>query len=451
MAKSHLKGGQPLVPFDSRALQVIERLEQAGHRAVLVGGCVRDWLLGISPHDYDAATSALPQEILSVCSKWHCVETGIAHGTITVLCDGLSVEVTTFRRESTYSDHRHPDAVAFTPHLEEDLKRRDFTVNAMAWGRDGLVDCFGGQNDLKHRQIRCVGDPNLRFQEDALRILRGLRLAAQLDFHLHPETSKAIHCSLPLLSHVAWERISAEWIRLLCSPAAGRILLDFPDAATQVIPELTPCVGFDQHSPYHCFDVYTHSVRAMEQVPPVPSLRLAALLHDVGKPACFSLDESGIGHFYGHSKVSSRLAECALNRLRLEKGTAARALLLISRHHLSVEPTRQWAGRWLTRLGPEVFFQLIDLKAADAAACSPSFLNSKDALLQVSGLARQILSKSPCLSLKDLAVNGRDAIAAGLSGPAIGTALRTLLEEISEGHLPNERPILLTRLAQMAK
>ena len=440
-----------MTQFDPRALRVLERLEAAGHRAVLVGGCVRDGLLGLVPHDYDGATSALPREILSACSEFRCVETGIAHGTVTVLCQGLPVEVTTFRREGAYSDHRHPDRVAFTASLEEDLKRRDFTVNAMAWGPEGLTDLFGGQEDLQKGLVRCVGSPDLRFQEDALRLLRGLRLAAQLDFSLHPDTADAIRRHLPQLSHVAWERISAEFVRLLCSPAAGRILLDFPDAAVQVIPELGPCVGFDQRNPHHRYDVYIHSVRTLEAVSPVPALRLAALLHDVGKPPSFSLDERGVGHFYGHPKVSAQLAEEALLRLRLDNATRERVLLLVARHDLPVEPTRQWVGRWLSRLGEEAFFQLMELKAADGLACGTPADGREAARREAEALARQVLGERPCLTLKDLAVNGRDAMAAGLEGPEIGRVLRALLERTAEGALPNERAALLAALEALAQ
>ena len=413
-----------MTQFDPRALRVLERLKEAGHQAVLVGGCVRDGLLGLAPHDYDAATSALPQEILSACSEFRCVETGIAHGTVTVLCEGLPVEVTTFRREGTYSDHRHPDQVAFTTSLEEDLNKR---------------------------QVRCVGFPDLRFQEDALRLLRGLRLAAQLDFALHPDTADAIRRNLSQLSHVAWERISAEFVRLLCSPAAGRILLDFPDAAVQVISELGPCVGFDQRNPHHRYDVYTHSVKALEAVSPVPALRLAALLHDVGKPPSFSLDGQGVGHFYGHPKVSARLAEDALLRLRLDNHTQERVLLLVARHDLPVEPTRQWVGRWLSRLGEKAFFQLMELKAADGLACGTPADGQEEARKEAEVLARQVLGERPCLTLKELAINGRDAMAAGLTGPDIGRVLRALLEQVAEGTLPNERTVLLQRLEQLAK
>lgn len=436
--------------WDKRALAVIQRLEQAGHQAVLVGGCVRDSLLSIPPHDYDVAASALPDEIESACAGFQCVATGLRHGTVTVISDSLPVEVTTFRREGTYSDHRHPDRVEFTQDLTEDLARRDFTINAMAWGQSGLVDRFGGQEDLKNRLIRCVGDPDRRFEEDALRLLRGLRLAAQLSFSIHPDTAAAIRRHTSQLSHVAWERISAEFLRLLCSPGAAAILLGFPETAARILPELAPAMGFDQHNPHHCYDVYTHSVKVLEQVPPLPALRLAALLHDVGKPAVFTRDENGVGHFYGHEKRSAALAEQALSRLRLNNALRARVVTLVSRHHLPVEATERWAGRWLSRLGEETFFDLLALKRADALACAPGSGDTQGTLEQAEAVARTLLERAPCLTLRDLSVTGRDALAAGLRGPAVGRALRTLLEEVAGGALPNRRPELLARLTELS-
>ncbi len=437
-----------MIPWDPRALAVVRCLEEAGHRAVLVGGCVRDSLLSRPPHDYDAATSARPEEILSACRRWRCLDVGIRHGTVTVLADGLPVEVTTFRREGRYSDHRRPDQVAFTHSLEEDLARRDFTVNAMAWGSEGLIDPFGGRADLEQGVVRCVGEPDRRFEEDALRVLRGLRLAAQLSFSLCPDTAAALRRHVPQLSFVAWERISAEWIRLLCAPAAGDVLLAFPEAAVQVLPELGPCVGFDQRNPHHCWDVYTHSVKALEQVAPVPALRLAALLHDAGKPAVFTLDATGTGHFYGHPRVSAELARDALTRLRLDTALRERAVLLVERHHLPVEGGRSWTGRWFSRLGEEAFFQLLELKRADALACAPGEPDGLAHLEQAAEEARALLAQRPCLTLKELAVNGRDALAAGLEGPAIGRALHSLLEQVAEGKLPNRREDLLPLLRQ---
>lgn len=437
-----------MAEWDARALAVVERLNAAGFHTVLVGGCVRDSLLSIPPHDYDAATAARPEQVEKVFPDWPCIGTGLKHGTITVLSGGLPVEVTTFRREGRYTDHRRPDRVEFTGDLNLDLARRDFTINAMAWGPDGVIDPFGGRDDLKRGIIRCVGVPDRRFEEDALRPLRGLRLAAQLRFALEKDTAAAVRRHLPQLSHVAWERISAEFLRLLCSPGAEEVLLDYPELAVQVIPELAPAVGFDQNNPHHRYDVYTHSVKAVGQVPPSPALRLAALLHDVGKPASFTLDEGGVGHFYGHPKASAQLAGQALERLRLEHALCQRVLTLVERHDLAVEPSRRWVGRWLSRLGPEVFFDLMALKRADGLATGIPGDSREQDRRRAGELARELLAERACLSLKDLAVNGRDALAAGLEGPEIGRALDRLLEQVAQGELPNQRAVLLEQLTR---
>lgn len=435
-------------PWDPRALDVLTRLERAGHRAVLVGGCVRDRLLSIPPHDYDAATSALPHQIKEACSGLHCLDIGLKHGTVTVLSGGIPVEVTTFRKEGAYSDHRHPDAVEFTDRLEDDLARRDFTINALAWSPGGITDPFGGRADLEAKVVRCVGDPDRRFEEDALRLLRGLRLAAQLNFSIASNTAAAIRRHAGDLAHVAWERIAAEFLRLICSPGAGRVLLEFPEVVAQILPELAPSMGFDQRNPHHIYDVYTHSVKAMEAVPPVPALRLAALLHDVGKPESFSLDENGVGHFYGHPKPGAALASQALERLRLDKATHSRVVELVERHHLPVEDNERWAGRWLSRLGEPLFFDLLALKRGDALACADGAVDLPH-LDRAEQLARDLLGRQPCLTLKDLAVNGRDAMAAGLEGPQIGRALHALLEQVAEGRLPNKKAVLLAKLKEL--
>ncbi len=431
-------------PWEPRALAVLAELEEAGFQAVLVGGCVRDFLLGREPHDYDAAAAAPPEEILAACEKrFRCIPTGLAHGTVTVVSGGLPVEVTAFRRDGTYSDHRRPDGVRYTSSLEEDLARRDFTVNAMAWSpKTGLTDPFGGRRDLAAGVIRCVGEPDRRFQEDALRVLRGLRLAAQLDFALEEATAAALARNTPLLSYVAWERIQAEFFRLLCSPGAERILLAFPETVCQVVPELRPAVGFDQKNPHHCYDVYTHSVKALSQVRPEPALRLAALLHDVGKPACFSLDGQGTGHFYGHERESARLAEAVVRRLRLDRRTQERVAALVARHGLFLpDPGPRAVRRWLQKLTPEVFFDLLELQQADRLACGTA--QGPDRCAQLRKTAEEILAQNPCLTLKELAVNGRDALAAGLSGPEIGRTLSWILDQVAAGDLPNDRTALL--------
>ena len=434
--------------FDPRALALVERLSTAGFHTVLVGGCVRDSLLSRPLHDYDIATAALPQQVLELCADLRCVETGLKHGTVTVLSGGLPLEVTTFRKEGDYTDHRRPDKVTFTDDLSLDLARRDFTINAMAWGKEGPIDLFGGLSDLEGRLIRCVGDPDRRFSEDALRPLRGLRLAAQLDFSLEEHTAAALRRHVPELRYVAWERITGEFLRLLCSPAAPRVLLEFPEAVVQILPELGPTVGFDQRNPHHCYDVYTHSIKTLANVPSDPALRLAALLHDVGKPPSFTLDEEGIGHFYGHPKISAMLSEKALGRLRLDKVTQERVLTLITRHDLPVEPTRRWVGRWLSRLGETVFFDLMALKRADGLACALPGGEREQIRRQAEELARTMVAEKACFTMKDLAVNGHDAQKVGLRGPEIGQALRSLLEQVAQGELPNEREVLLSQLKQ---
>ena len=436
--------------WDTRATAVVERLQQAGYRTVLVGGCVRDSLLSIPPHDYDVATAALPEQVQALFADTPYFSTGSRYGTITILSGGLPVEVTTFRREGAYTDHRRPDQVEFTPRLEDDLARRDFTINAMAWGREGLVDLYGGQRDLIRRQVRCVGDPDRRFGEDALRLLRGLRLAAQLEFTLEPDTAAAIRRHLPELSHVAWERICTEFLRLICSPGAGRILLDFPEMAAQVLPELGPAVNFDQRNPHHRYDVYTHSVKALELVPPVPSLRLAALLHDVGKPVTFTVDGEGVGHFYGHAEAGVPLAEQALERLRVSRATRERVVMLVARHHLPVENTRTWVGRWVRRLGSEALLELLALKRADGLACGTPAGEQETLLQQAAEQIRALQAEGARLTLRELAVNGRDALSAGLEGPAVGTALRDLLDRVCQGQLPNDRTVLLRELDRLA-
>lgn len=432
--------------WDPRALEVLEALENAGFQTVLVGGCVRDFLRGSTPHDYDAATAARPEEMLEVLKGWKVVETGRRHGTLTIFSNGLPVEVTTFRTEGDYTDHRHPDGVSFTTNLEVDLARRDFTVNAIAWGRDGLTDPFGGRADLDRGVLRCVGQAERRFQEDALRILRCLRFAAQLGFAIHPDTERALCRQLPLLDCVSRERVAEEFLKLVCAPGGERVLLDYPQAAVQVLPELGPTVGFDQRTAYHCYDVYTHSVKVMGQVRPQRALRLAALLHDVGKPCTFAPDSRGVGHFPNHAKVGAELADQALRRLRLDNATREQVVTLIARHGMRLPAQERVVRRWLARLGPELFFDLMELDRADNLAKRPEMVPSPQHLRQLETVAHRVLERADCLSLKDLAVNGRDALEAGLRGEEIGRALNTLLEDVVEGRRLNDRTALLAAL-----
>ncbi len=395
---------------------VLRRLNDAGFAAWFVGGCVRDALLGRTPGDFDVATDALPEQVQAVFADRRVIPTGLRHGTVTVLLEQRAFEITTFRREAAYSDHRHPDSVSFTSSLEEDLARRDFTVNAMAWHPEhGLFDPFGGREDCEAGVIRCVGEPELRFREDALRILRALRFSSVLGFPIAPQTAAAAVLCRELLNFVSAERVAAELVKLLCGGDVLRVLLDFPEVLGVPVPELLPMLDFDQRNPHHCWDVYRHTALVTAAVPPEPALRLAALLHDAGKPACFRLDAQGVGHFYGHAEQSEILADRILRRLRLDRATAERVLRLVRLHDLPVlPPEEKTVKRLLNRLGEEDFFRLMALKRADNLAQHPDYRDRQQSYDRIEALARQILESRACFSLKDLAVSGRDLLALGM-------------------------------------
>ena len=437
----------PLSPGAAKALAL---LQAAGYEAWIVGGCVRDALLGLPPKDYDLTTSALPEETQRVFAAYPRIETGLRHGTVTVLLEGEPLEITTYRVDGVYSDARHPDGVTFTRSLRQDAARRDFTINAMAYAPgQGLQDFFGGQADLAQGTIRAVGRAETRFHEDALRILRALRFASVLDFTLEGETARAARACAPLLAAVSAERVSGELGKLLCGKAAGRVLRDYPDVLGGVLPEILPMVGLDHRNPHHCYDVWPHTTVAVDHVPPELPLRLAMLLHDIGKPDTFSLGEDGQGHFYGHPRRSVELAEGILSRLRFPRRTRERVLTLVRYHDAVLEESPQRVRRWLNKLGPEVFFDLLAIQGGDAAAQAPAYCTRLDHLRRLETLARQVLDQAPCLTVRDLAVGGEDLLALGYRGPAIGRALRALLDQVLSETVSNEKNALLQRLAQM--
>lgn len=436
----------PLSPqvLPPQVLDALDRLHQAGYEAWIVGGCVRDLLLGRVPTDYDITTSALPPQTKEVFRDRRVVETGIRHGTVTLLEEGMPLEITTYRVDGTYSDARHPDGVTFTTSLREDAARRDFTVNAMAYAPGlGLRDYFGGQEDLARRLIRAVGDPDRRFQEDALRVLRAIRFASVLDFALEEETAAAARRQAAGLQKVSAERVFQELSKLLCGPKAGQVLLAYPDILGQVIPELLPMVGFDHRNCHHCYDVYTHTAVAVDHVPPQLPLRLAMLLHDIGKPDTFSLGEDGQGHFYGHPRRSVELAEGILLRLRAPKKLREQVLTLVRYHDAQIEEDPARLRRWLHKLGPEGFFSLLAIQRGDAAGQAPAYCTRIERADWLESQARALLAQMPCLTLADLAVNGHDLLQLGYRGPALGRALQRLLEEVLAGRLANEKAALL--------
>ncbi len=315
-------------------------LQTQGYEAYPVGGCVRDSLLGMEPTDWDVCTSALPQETEAALPGWRFVETGIKHGTVTVLTDGGAVEVTTFRRDGAYADNRHPQAVEFVGGLREDLARRDFTINAMAFDSSGgVIDLYGGRQDLQAGLIRCVGNAQERFREDALRILRGLRFAARLDFAVENATAHAMKEQRDLLRNISAERVFKELMGILAGVAAGRILREFAEIFYVFLPELEPQQGFQQHSPHHIHDVWTHTTMAVDAITPEPVLRLTMLLHDVAKPEMFFTDEAGVGHFYGHAERGAEMADALLRRLRCDNDTRKRVTALIRYHDIQPPQT----------------------------------------------------------------------------------------------------------------
>lgn len=428
------------------ARNILQTLSSAGHEAYLVGGCVRDLLRGVEPHDWDICTSALPEETERCFADRRVIETGLKHGTVTVLVGSEPYEITTYRTEGPYSDSRRPDYVRFVPNLEQDLARRDFTMNAIAMDLQGnLRDPYGGADDIKAGLIRCVGEPDRRFQEDGLRVMRALRFAAVFGYEIEERTARAVHENRAMLDRVAAERINAELCKLLVGQNAGEVLRQYPDVFCQFWPELGPLVTLEQNNPWHCWGGWEHTIQALEAAPVDVTLRLAMLLHDIGKPACKSTDEKGIDHFCGHPTVSARLADEMLRTLKFDNKTRERVVLLVERHDAQLPPRSQVIRRWLNRLGPEAFFQLLEVKRADHMGQAPEKVKDRlTELDEIKAKAEQILAERQCLTLKDLAVNGRDVIAAGVTpGPEVGRVLEGLLEQVLSGKTPNSQSILL--------
>lgn len=428
------------------AAMILKRLHDAGYAAYVVGGCVRDALLSREPKDWDVCTSARPEEMQRVFADQHVIETSLKHGTLTVMRGRVPYEVTTFRVDGAYTDHRHPDSVSFVDDVTQDLSRRDFTVNAMAWSPEsGLVDAFGGQEDLRRGVIRCVGEADRRFEEDALRILRALRFASAYGFAIEPETARAARTRRETLLDVAPERVRAELAKLLCGQGAGAILREYADILQVVLPEIGPMRGFDQRTPWHRYDVWEHTVRTVENAPATEILRLTMLLHDAGKPGSFTVDEKGVGHAYGHAARSAELARAALTRLRVDNDTRDAVLLLVSRHDVPLSPDWKTLRRRLNQFGEETLRRLIDVRRADSLGKGtepPADINAWAESMRAALDA--LLATAPCVTLKQLAVSGSDLRALGLPpGPALGACLNALLARVVDGDLPNDRAALL--------
>lgn len=428
-------------------LRCIDALENAGFAAYAVGGCVRDACLGLEPHDYDLCTSALPEETETVFAGHRLVLAGKKHGTVGVVTEIGVVEITTFRTEGDYADHRHPDSVEFVTDIRQDLARRDFTVNAMAYSpRRGFADPFGGREDLKNQLLRAVGDPTARFQEDSLRILRGIRFAARFGLELEPETEAAMVSQAHLMDGLARERVFEELCKLL-PYVTTEDLLRFAPILSQVIPELKPTIGFDQHSPHHAFDLYTHTAHVCGGISGDLERRWAALLHDIGKVPTFTMDQQGRGHFYGHAQESARMANEILRRLKAPNDLRERVVFLIDKHMTPLTPDKKLLRRRLARYGWENVSDLLALQWADFG--SKGVIGDGPDFDLVDELLTQIMEEDACLSLKELAVNGHDLIALGYTGKEIGKLLNQLLEQVLDERLPNDKEALLQYLSLM--
>lgn len=427
-----------------RACRVMHALDAAGYEAWAVGGFVRDALLGRPCSDVDIACSASWQETKRVCelAGMRAHETGTQHGTITIVCDDEAFEVTTFRSDGQYKDARHPDAVTFVQTIEEDLARRDFTMNALAYRPDrGVLDPFGGQADMEHGVIRAVGNPYARFSEDALRILRACRFSSELGFSIEPATYEGMLANKGLLSHISAERVTHELERLLLGEHAGDALLGCADALAAVLPELVAMKGFEQHTPYHIYDVLEHTARVIDGVPRYPLVRWAALFHDMGKPACFFFDENGTGHFYGHAAVSVPIARGIMQRLTFSGTFMDKVLTLVLRHDDVVPAQPKPVKRMLARLGgdTELFAALCDLKRGDARGQSPVYSEGRIELAD--GLQRtldDIIAANEAFTVKSLAISGRDVMWLGVpQGPLVGSVLNEVLEAVIDEQVPN--------------
>ncbi len=430
----------------------IKKLNESGFEAFLVGGAVRDYLLDKTPHDFDLCTAALPEQIMTVFKDYPTIATGLKYGTVTVLIEQNPIEVTTFRIDQEYFDGRHPQEVSFTPNLKDDLQRRDFTMNAMAYHPEqGLIDYFQGQKDLMAKRLRCVGEPAQRFQEDALRLFRALRFASIMQLNIEEHTAKAILQFYPRLAQIAKERIQIELKKLLMGKNAPDILLTYRDVFAFVIPELRATFDFEQHSPYHIYPVYRHLVEVVKNTPTDPTLRLAALLHDISKPQEFFLDENGIGHFYHHAHSSAITAEQILKNLRFDKKTIAAVYTLIKYHDTPLQADKILLRKRAQKLGFPMLYYLIDLQKADTLGQAPKLHQERlNRLNTVYELVKDLETEKPPLTVTDLAVNGYDAMEYGLRGKQIGQALQKLLEKVLDNEIKNERQSLLFALEEIA-
>lgn len=441
-----------MIQLPEKVKYIINTIIQAGYEAYAVGGCIRDSVLGRVPDDWDITTSATPYQVKALFKRT--VDTGIQHGTVTVMLDKEGFEVTTYRIDGEYEDARHPKEVIFTGNLTEDLKRRDFTINAMAYNEEaGLVDVFEGMKDIERKVIRCVGNPRERFTEDALRMMRAVRFSAQLGYSIEEETLAAIRELSPNLIHISAERIQTELVKLVVSPHPENLRIAFEAGITGIIlPEFDLCMKTEQNNPHHCYNVGEHTLKSMENIRQDKVLRLAMLFHDIGKPAAITTDDEGIHHFHGHPGISEKMAYDILRRLKFDNHTIYMVTKLVRFHDYNVEPEEKYVRRAIMKIGEDIFPLLFEVKRADMQAQSGYLREEKEEKLKaVYQVYEKVLAEKQCVSLKTLAVTGKDLIEeAGMQpGRQIGEVLNKLLDAVVEEPQKNNREILLKLAAEI--
>ena len=427
--------------------KIINALYEAGYEAYAVGGCVRDSILGRIPNDWDITTSAKPEDVKKIFRRT--VDTGLKHGTVTVLMGKEMYEVTTYRIDGEYEDARHPKSVEFTSNLKEDLLRRDFTINAMAYNdSEGLVDIFGGMDDIERKTIRCVGNAKERFTEDALRLLRAVRFAAQLGYEIERETYEAIKELAPTLSKISAERIQTELNKTILSDNPAMLKTAYELGLTkEFLPEIDRCFETEQHNPHHCYTVGDHIIKSVESIEKNKTLRLSMLLHDIAKPVCLTTDEKGIDHFHGHQLKSADMSKEILRRLKYDNDTIDMVYKFVRYHDERLDEGTKIMRRAMNRIGVEAFPDIFKVWEADLLAQSDYQREEKFERLRKNKEAyAEVIAQNECVSLKNLAVSGKDLIVKGIpSGPAIGELLNKMLEEVIENPKANDKEYLLNK------
>lgn len=428
----------------NQSAKILNILEKAGFEAYIVGGCVRDTIMNRISHDTDITTNAFPEQIIEVFKDYKTIPTGIKHGTITIIANDTPYEITTYRIDGKYSDSRRPDSVKFTANLHEDLARRDFTVNAIAMDSQGRIsDPFNGVNDIHNKIIRCVGSPEKRFSEDALRIMRAIRFSSQLGFEIEKNTAEAIHKMKNLLKNISRERIREELDKLICGKNAINVLLEYSDIITTIIPEFEKCIGFNQHSPYHKYTVWEHIAHSINFAPQDKiQIRRALFFHDIAKPICAKFDDTGRGHFYNHAQIGSEMTKDIMKRLRYDNDSITIVSTLIA-HHSDKILTNKNIKKLISVIGDELFIELIEMKKCDNSAKNDFVRDNNIQLEKILSETYKIIENNECRNLHMLAVNGSDLINIGLKGAEIGNALKELLNLVIEEKLPNKHDILL--------